>query len=263
MANARARETTVTAMLREFYEGETRRAIAFRYALLVFDLSTIAFLIGSSFVPRTPTIEMLDLAVGVVIVADFAARMAISRDRIADLIHPYGIADLVVIVSLLAPIVGEGLAFLRVARMFRLLRSYQTVKRLRRDFVFFRRNQQTIDAGINLFVFIFLMTAIVYESQHYTNDKIRDYADALYFTVTTLTTTGFGDITLEGTSGKMIAVVIMIFGVSLFLRLVQVMFRPSKVEHRCPTCGLKRHDFDAVHCKACGTVLNIEDEGAV
>ena len=29
-----------------------------------------------------------------------------------------------------------------------------------------------------------------------------------------------------------------------------------------PVCGLLRHDPDAVHCKACGRVLNIPDEGA-
>jgi voltage-gated potassium channel len=39
--------------------------------------------------------------------------------------------------------------------------------------------------------------------------------------------------------------------------------RPLKVDHKCPTCGLRRHDFDAVCCKAYGTVLDIEDEGAV
>ncbi len=249
--------------LRELYEGESRRAVTFRYGLLAFDVVTILFLIASSFSAHTATVELVDAVIGLGIVADFVARLWISRERIADLVHPLGIADVVVIVSLLAPIVGEGLAFLRVARMLRLLRSYQTLKRLRQDFAFFRRNEQTITAAINLAVFVFLMTAVVYETQHYTNDKIHDYADALYFTVTTLTTTGFGDVTLEGTTGKMIAVVIMIFGVSFFLRLVQVMLRPSKVDHRCPRCGLSRHDHDAVHCKACGQILDITDDGAV
>lgn len=177
------------------------------------------------------------------------------------LLHPFGIADLVVIASLLAPIVGEGLAFLRVARVFRLLRSYQLLKRLRQDFFWFHRNEQTVLSAMNLGIFIFVMTAIVYETQHYTNPQISNYADALYFTVTALTTTGFGDIVLQGTAGRMIAVIIMIFGVSLFLRLVQVMLRPQKVEFKCPDCGLMRHDYDAVHCKACGRVLNIENEG--
>ena len=54
----------------------------------------------------------------------------------------------------------------------------------------------------------------------------------------------------------------MIFGVTLFLRLAQVLFRPPKVRFPCPACGLQRHDSDAVHCKACGTRLAIPDEGA-
>lgn len=250
-------------IVRELYDGDTRRAVVFRYGLLLFDVVTIVFLIGSSFTAHTLPIEIADVAIGLVIVVDFAARLWISRQRLADLVHPQGLADLVVIGSLLAPMVGEGFAFLRVARMLRLFRSYRTVHRLRADFAFFRRNQQTIDAATNLFVFIFVMTAVVYETQHYSNAAIHDYADALYFTVTTLTTTGFGDVTLQGTGGKMISVVIMIFGVSLFLRLVQVMLRPPKVEYRCPHCGLSRHDHDAIHCKACGALLNIEDEGAV
>jgi voltage-gated potassium channel len=120
-----------------------------------------------------------------------------------------------------------------------------------------------IIASVNLAVFIFIMTGFVYETQHRANDKINNYVDALYFTMAALTTTGFGDITLTGTLGHLISVVIMIFGVTLFLRLVQVLLRPNKVKYSCPVCALQRHDRDAVHCKACGTVLNIPDEGAV
>jgi voltage-gated potassium channel len=50
--------------------------------------------------------------------------------------------------------------------------------------------------------------------------------------------------------------------VTLFLRLAQALFRPHKVRFTCPACGLSRHDQDAVHCKACGRLLNIPDEGA-
>lgn len=251
------------ALILELYDAETPRAVTFRYGLLIFDIITILFLIFSSFTAHSLPVEAIDAVIGIGIVADFSARMWVSRNRRADLLSPFGVADVIVIVSLLAPIIGEGLAFLRVARMARLLRSYQILKRLRQDFAFFRRNEQAITAATNLAIFIFAMTALVYETQHSTNDKITNYLDALYFTVTTLTTTGFGDVTLSGSSGKLIAVIIMIFGVSLFLRLVQVMLRPPKVDYKCPSCGLKRHDFDAVHCKACGQVLNIEDEGEV
>jgi len=59
----------------------------------------------------------------------------------------------------------------------------------------------------------------------------------------------------------LITIVIMIFGVTLFLNLARVLFSPSKVRFDCPDCGLQRHDRDAVHCKACGKLLNIPDEG--
>ena len=42
----------------------------------------------------------------------------------------------------------------------------------------------------------------------------------------------------------------------------QAIVRPYKVTFPCPQCGLSRHEADAVHCKACGHVLNIPDEGA-
>jgi voltage-gated potassium channel len=53
----------------------------------------------------------------------------------------------------------------------------------------------------------------------------------------------------------------MIVGISLFVRLVQTILRPTKVRYECPTCGLTRHDLDAVHCKHCGHELHIRTEG--
>ena len=60
-----------------------------------------------------------------------------------------------------------------------------------------------------------------------------------------------------------LVVLIMVVGISLFLRLVQTVFRPARVRFRCPDCGLSRHNPDAIHCKHCGETLNILTEGAV
>ena len=70
-----------------------------------------------------------------------------------------------------------------------------------------------------------------------------------------------GDVTLQGAHGRLLSMAIMIVGISLFLRLAQAVFRPGgKVRHPCPRCGLQRHDADAVHCKACGLLLNIPND---
>jgi len=250
------------ASIRQLYEGTTRRGVGFRYALLAFDIVTVAFIVATSFLPSNDVVETLDVVFGILIMADFGARLLISRNRLREFTRMATWTDVVAMISFMAPLAGEGGGFLRILRTLRLLRDYQMLARLRTDSRFFRRNEEVIIAVTNLAVFIFVMTAVVYETQKFRNDQIANYADALYFTVTALTTTGFGDITLPGTVGRLISVVIMIFGVTLFFNLARALLSPSKVRFPCPDCGLQRHDSDAVHCKACGTVLNIPDEGS-
>ena len=110
-------------------------------------------------------------------------------------------------------------------------------------------------------VFIIIVTSAVYVVQVRENESINKSVDALYFTIATLTTTGFGEIILVNTTGRLLAVIIIIVGAALFIRLVQTVFRPSKVRHECRDCGVTRHEQDAVHCQPCGRQLHIKTEG--
>jgi voltage-gated potassium channel len=260
MATDAAATKTLRQRLKTLYEGRSQQAHRFRYGLLVFDLVTVAFIVVTSFMPRETWIEVLDIGFGLLILADFVARLFISDRPLREFLHPVTWADIASIVSFLAPLVGEPLGFLRILRTLRLLRSYQLLARLRIDFPYFRKNEDVILAVANFAVFLFVTTGFVYETQHATNPGIRNYADALYFTVTALTTTGFGDITLQGTTGRLISVAIMIFGVTLFFNLARAVLRPRKVRFECTDCGLMSHDPDAVHCKACGKMLKIPNE---
>ncbi len=247
--------------LRHLYEGHSPGAYRFRYGLLAFDLLTVIFVVVTSFFPRSRGVEIADGLFGVVILADFIARLAIEKQKLRWFLRPPVWADIIALVSFLAPIAGEGFGFLRILRTLRLLHTYQILSRLRQDFPKFREFEEVTLAAINLVVFLFVTTGLIYALQVDDNPDIRNYADALYFTVTTLTTTGFGDITLTGTTGRMLSVGVMIFGVTLFLRLAQVLFRPTKVRVECETCGLALHDADAVHCKHCGATIHIDTEG--
>jgi len=254
----------MSAILKELYGGTSDRAVNFRYGLVAFDLVTVLFVIVTSFFERSTWIFVLDLIFGTVILLDFIARAWIEDRRLRPMLRLTTWADIAAIISFLAPVMtGQALAFLRVLRTMRLLRSYDLLYRLRKDSKWFREREDIILAVTNLIVFLFVMTGLIYASQVNVNDQINNYADAFYFTVTTLTTTGFGDITLHTTWGRMLAVAVMIFGVSLFLQMLQVLFRPPKVRHECANCGLVLHDADAVHCKHCGETIHIETEGAI
>jgi voltage-gated potassium channel len=243
------------------YYGLSPRALRAQYLFLAFDLLIITYFVVTTFLEPYDWIIVVDMAIGVILVIDFVCRLAAQRDPGAFLVKPMTIIDFIVIVSLFVPALIGNFAFLRLVRSLRLLRSYIVARELRKHSQFFAKNEEVIFSALNLLVFIFVVTAIVYELQVPVNDSINNYVDALYFTITTLTTTGFGDVILVGSTGRLLAVVIMIVGVALFLRLVQTIFRPTKVKHECPDCGLSRHERDAIHCKHCGRQLRIRTEG--
>ncbi len=243
------------------YEGGEAWAVRTRFALLALDVAVITFFVATTFVDHVVWIMVLDVIIGAVFAVDLVARTWLARDRTGYLLQPLTVVDLVVVLSLIVPTLAQNFAFLRVMRSLRLLRSYRVLAELRGRWRFFARHEEVMFSALNLLVFIFTVSALVYVLQHRVNAQIVNYVDALYFTITTLTTTGFGDITLVGSAGRLLAVVIMIVGVTLFIRLVQTMFRPNKVRYECPGCGLVRHDPDAVHCKHCGHLLNIASEG--
>lgn len=254
---------TLHNAIRLLYTGRSKKAQWFRYALVVFDTLTILYFILSITWPQTGRLSAVDTGLGILILADLAARFWISDDRRRECLKLYTIADLLVVASLLlAPVFTDDLAFLRILRGLRLIHSYHLIRDLRRESRFFRLHEDAILAAVNLFVFIFVMASLVFVVAFGDGAGPESYIDALYFTVSTLTTTGFGDITLTTSGGKLLTVFIMVVGVGLFLQLARAMFQPSKVRHTCPICGLNRHDPDAIHCKHCGEPLKIETEGS-
>ncbi|MFB9150452.1 ion channel [Roseovarius ramblicola] len=249
--------------VRLLYEGRSKRATRFRYGLLMFDAASIVFILATATLPLTPALLLADMAVASVIAADFACRLWIAETRLRHLRQLYVLVDIVVLASLLAaPMLGQGWAALRLLRALRLVHSYHLLRDLRRDWRFFRLHEDAILSAVNLLVFIFAMTALVHLLRGGREPGLNTYVDALYFTVTTLTTTGYGDILMTTWTGRLLAVAIMIVGVGLFLRLARTIFVPAKVRHKCPECGLLKHDPDAIHCKHCGIELKIETEGA-
>jgi len=249
------------ATLKILYEGRSLRARHFRYMLLALDFVIIGYFLFVSMIEPKPWLVVVDFTVAAIMLVDYLARLWLARNKFHYIFMTVALADAVVIVTLLLPVVTGNFAFLRVIRALRLIRSYHMVHDLRGRYRFFAHNEEIVHSVLNLVVFIFFVTALVYILQVHINPEIGNYVDALYFTVTTLTTTGFGDIILEGTGGRLLAVFIMIIGVGLFLRLVQAIFRTHKIIYKCPECGLSRHEPDAIHCKHCGMGIKIETDG--
>ena len=244
--------------LRDLYRGRTPAAIRFQLAIIIIDFAIIAFFVATPVLLESPTFLWLDYSVAVLLALDIAARMLAASSVRAVLRRPTYWVDVFILLTLLMPQTLSNLGFLRILRLWSLSRSgfiWQPL--MRRGYSEWR---EATHAVINLLTFLFVVTGFVYTFFFRTGAGIAGYVDALYFTVATVTTTGFGDIILPGMWGKLTSILTMIIGISLFVRLAQSIFRPNKVYFPCPQCALQRHDLDAVHCKACGYLLKIPDD---
>ena len=256
------RAERIRKRLDQLYHGRSKAGLRFRIGLLAFDLIVIGSYIFGSVMEMPHGFFFLDLALAVILFADLTARWLISDSARAFFTkNPFHWADMIVILSLIAPLVFGDFAFLRVLRALRVARSYHVLKELRDDSRFFRRNEDVIQRSVNLFVFVFIVSGTVHALQKDINPAISTWLDALYFTMSALTTTGFGDIVLVGISGRWLSIAILVVGVGLFLHLLQSVFQPRKVRQKCESCGLLLHEPDAIHCKHCGAEMAIETEG--
>jgi voltage-gated potassium channel len=250
------------------YSGAGKWPNAFRWSMLAFDLVTIGlFLIHPEISwhggdnPTTMAWLVIDGFIASVITLDLLARFYIERHKHRFFLRLTNLADIVVASTMLVPFIAQNMVFLRVFRVVRLVRAFEFLDHQRMPGRWLHYNSFVVSKVVNLVVFVFIVAALVFVNQHGANEKIGNYLDALYFTVGTLTTTGFGDITMQGTLGRMLAIVMMVLGVTLFLQLIRAIAVGDKVRHACPACTLALHDKDAAHCKRCGANLYSEGDG--
>ena len=249
------------ARLRYLYHGSSPLAVRFRLAVIAVDFAIIGFFLAAPILKEAGwAFYVADYVIAAILAIDLAGRAYAHTDIKDWLKKPATWIDLFVLATLLFPAWLSNFGFLRLLRLWTLVNSdffWRTIGHKYDD----TRFEEVTRALATLLTFIFVVTGFVYATFLGRHDGINGYLDALYFTVATLTTTGFGDITLPGNWGRVLSIVVMLTGITLFLRLAQTIMKPHKVSHPCPTCGLHKHDVDAVHCKACGEPLCIPDEG--
>ncbi len=241
--------------IRARYFGHTQSAVRFQGVLLTLDLLIIGFFIGSQFIAEQPYFWMIDAAIAVFLTIDLLARLFAFGTLRRWLKYPTTWIDLVVLATLFFPSVLYNWGFLRILRLWTVVHSerfWNVLARGRWDDTYV---EELTKAIVTLFVFIFLTAGVTQAFFVGHHPGLNNFADAIYFVVTSLTTTGYGDITLQSAGGRLFMVGLMIAGISLFFSIAQKAFAPEKKIVRCTECGTDRHDLDARHCKVCGTQL--------
>ena len=250
----------IRSQLRLLYHGNSPSSVRFRLSVLIIDLAVIAFFIVSPVIRESSTFLWIDYSVAAILGIDIVTRLLASTDIPRQFRQLTTWVDIFILATLLFPTLLSNFGFLRILRLWTLSQSGWLWRPLKR--FGYENWRETAQSIVNLVTFLFVLTGFIYTFFFRSGGGLNGYIDALYFTVAAITTTGFGDIVLPGPWGKLTSIAAMVIGITLFIRLAQSLFRPFKVYYPCPKCALQRHDPDAVHCKACGHLLAIPDEGS-
>ena len=74
----------------------------------------------------------------------------------------------------------------------------------------------SVKVGIIVFLLLIVIVLVIYKSEEETNSRINSLFDAIWYTIVTITTVGYGDITPASVSGRISAMLLLIVGVAIF-----------------------------------------------
>lgn len=241
--------------VRALYYGHTQGAVRFQGVLLALDLLIIGFFIVGQFIVDLPWFWIVDAAIAAFLAIDLFSRFFALGSLRRWLKYPITWVDLIVLATLLFPAFLANWGFLRILRLWGVVHNERFWNVLARGRFDDTHVEDLTKAIVTLVTFIFLaagLTQALFVGKH---DGLNNFVDAIYFVVTSLTTTGYGDITIDTAVGRLFSVALMLAGISLFFTIAQKVFAPPQKIVACSACGLDRHDRDAEFCKLCGDKL--------
>lgn len=225
-------------------------------------LSSAIFVIETYSIPEglRANLETLDASILIVFSLEYVLRFWSAERKFKYLFSLYSLIDLLAILPFL--IGATDIRFIRIFRWFRILRLLRYLEG-RTIFGYVSREDSAIATRIlfTLFAIIFVYSGLIYQVEHPANpEAFHTFLDAVYFSVATMTTVGFGDVTPVSQGGRSLTVLMILTGIVLVPwqlgDLIKQFVKTAKQkEIGCSNCGRSLHDTDARFCNICGTPL--------
>ncbi|NMG10695.1 ion transporter [Brasilonema sp. UFV-L1] len=204
-------------------------------------------------------LDLVDKAILLIFAAEYLLRLWSEENKLQYLFSFYSIIDLIAIFPFFLGIVD--ISFIRLLRWFRILRLIRFINKKSLFGVSTEDSLISVRILFTLFAIIFVYSGLIYQVEHPVNSKnFATFLDAFYFSIVTMTTVGFGDVTPVSELGRLLTVLMILTGIALIPWQVGDLIRrlvktANQVETICTGCGLAFHDTDAKFCKICGTKL--------
>jgi voltage-gated potassium channel len=266
--------TTLRERLHEIiFEADTPAGKAFDVALiLMIVLSVLAVVLESvaSIQDRFGgALDGAEWAFTIIFTLEYGLRLLSVNRPLRYARSFFGVVDLLAILptylSLFIPsaeslLVIRALRLLRVFRVFKLANYVGEAEMLASAL---RASLRKIMVFIGAVLTLQLIMATLMYLVEGQQNGFSSVPASMYWTIVTMTTVGYGDVTPVTLAGKVIASMMMIAGYAIIAvptGIVTVEMSRGRLQQpvstqACPDCSAEGHDHDAVHCKACGAKL--------
>ena len=220
------------------------------FALIV--LNVVAAVVGTTpevearFERELAAFEAFSVAVFTV---EYVIRLWAAHRRLSYVLSPLALIDLLAILPFYLPFLGIDL---RVARAFRLLRLFRMAKVARyvravgvfAEVARAKREELVIAASVMSILLICASSAMYYAEHAAQPQVFSSIPAAMWWSVATLTTVGYGDVFPVTPAGRLVASVVAVLGIGFFALPTAILgagfaeaVSRQKLTPKCPHCG--------------------------
>ena len=256
------------------FEADTPAGKAFDVGLLVaIVLSVLAVMLDSVSALRTkhgPLLNDAEWFFTLLFSVEYVLRLICSPRPLRYARSFFGLVDLLAILPTYLSLLFPGAQSMAVIRGLRLLRIFRVFKlgqflgeaSVLRHALSSSRHKITVFLG-TIVILVTILGSAMYLIEGEENG-FTSIPAAIYWSIVTMTTVGYGDMAPITVSGKVLASIVMILGYSIIAvptgivtaEIVESAVAARKVTTRCcAQCMTEGHDADASFCKACGAPL--------
>lgn len=256
------------------FEAETPLGKAFDVVLLwVIALSVLAVMLESIDSIEAQwgfQLHVVEWFFTIVFSLEYVMRLCLVRHPRRYAFSFFGIVDLLSCLPSYLELLIPGMQTLMVIRILRLLRMFRVLKMIQHvrgaDYIMramIGSRPKIIVFFTTVCIFAILMGTLIYlvesgvEGTKFTNIPI-----SIYYTIITITTIGFGDITPTTPVGMFLTSVTGLSGYAIIAvptGIVSAEMQAAKhvdeTTDACPSCGVHGHLQDAKYCRRCGEKL--------
>jgi voltage-gated potassium channel len=258
------------------FEADTPAGKAFDVGLLVaIFLSVFAVMLDSVAAFRSQHGQLLTNAEWVFTLLfslEYALRLLCSPRPLHYARSFFGLVDLLAILPTYLSLLLPGAQSMAVIRGLRLLRIFRVFKlgqflgeaSLLRNALASSRHKITVFLG-TIVILVTILGAAMYLIEG-EESGFTSIPAAIYWSIVTMTTVGYGDMAPITASGKVLASIVMILGYSIIAvptgivtaEIVEGAAAARRITTRCcPNCLSEGHARDANYCKDCGVSLEV------